>query len=156
MSTSSRFQSLSALADKIAMPVVLLLTRLVFGQSFAQAGWGKFMDLEVPTRGFENIGIPMAGVMAPFIATVEFVGGLLLILGLGTRIAALFLTATMVVALLTAHFGELAQIWPFSAEDKMLAKISPVPFLIGVLLLLAKGPGRPSLDHVIAKKQARS
>lgn len=144
---SHRLSSLFRLFDTLAAPLAQLLTRIVFGQAFLLAGYGKLQNLDRTIAFFEGLGIPAANLQAPFVAGVEFVGGILLLLGLGTRISALFLTVTMVVATLTAHLKDFA--W-----DDSFAKIAPLPFLCAMLWLLAKGAGKLSCDHLLASRKA--
>ena len=77
-----------------------LLTRLILGFAFYQTGSGKWSDLDKPTAFFSDLGIPFPRANATFIATLELVGGICLMLGLGTRIFALLLSGSMAVALL--------------------------------------------------------
>ena len=64
----------------------------------AQTGWGKLHSLERVTNFFTSLGIPAPGVNAVFIATLEFVGGILFALGLGSRLIALLFVGDMMVA----------------------------------------------------------
>jgi len=146
--SQGRFQSLYRLMDSVGTPLAQLAARIVFGQAFLLTGWGKLHDLEKITAFFESLGIPAANVQAPLVATVEFVGGILLLLGLGTRISALLLSGTMVVAVLTAHMKDFA-------IDSSFADIAPLPFLVATLWLMAKGAGKLSVDHLLAVRSAR-
>ena len=128
----------------------LLFVRLYWGWQFAQTGWGKLHNLEKVTNFFASLGIPAPGLNAPFIATLEFAGGLLLILGLGSRLIALLLTANMLVALLTAHREALFSI--FSDPEKFYAA-TPYTYLFAVLLILIFGPGKLSVDALLAKRR---
>ena len=130
-------------------PTALLLTRLVFGQAFLVTGWGKLGNLAGITKFFEELGIPLASVQAPMVATIEFVGGLLLLLGLGTRVAALLLTSTMLVALATAHRGDFVPALTFA---KSLADVTPFPFLVGLLWIIARGAGGLSVDGMLRRR----
>ncbi len=76
----------------------LLLVRLYWGWQFAQTGWGKLHNLDKVTDFFTSLGIPAPGVNAVFIVALEFVGGILLALGLGSRLIALLLACDMLVA----------------------------------------------------------
>ena len=89
-----------------------LLTRLLLGMAFYQTGSGKWSDIDKPTSFFKDLGIPFPRANATFIATLELVGGICLILGLGTRIVALLLSASMVVALLTADKDSFVKNFP--------------------------------------------
>lgn len=151
MSESNRgfFHSLASTGDAVLTPIAQLLTRLVFGQSFFLIGLGKLNNLPKVTESFESLGIPFAKAQAPMIAALECAGGIMLLLGLGTRIFALLLGCTMVVATLTAHRVEVMQGFTF---DTSFTDIAPLPFLVGLLWLVAKGPGRISADYVIARR----
>jgi putative oxidoreductase len=78
----------------------LLLLRLMTGIVFTYHGYQKFFVIGVGgvTGFFEKIGIPLAQVTAPCIATLEFVGGILLILGIFTRVVAGLFTIEFIVA----------------------------------------------------------
>ena len=131
-------------------PTALLLTRLVFGQAFVVTGWGKLNNLDGVRAFFTELGIPLASVQAPMVATIEFVGGLLLLLGLGTRYASLLLVSTMLVALATAHRGDFGPAFVFA---KSFADMTPMPFLVGLVWLVVRGAGNLSVDAKLAKMQ---
>jgi putative oxidoreductase len=128
-------------------PFVLLALRVLVGVGFFYAGKGKFEDLDQTASFFTQLGIPAAELQAPFIAGLELVGGVALVLGLGTRLFSLLLSCTMVVALLTAHRERLGDL----LTD--FASIAPVPFLLPVLVLMAFGAGSISVDAFLARKQ---
>jgi len=81
--------------------------------------------------------------MAPFVACVEFFGGLLLLLGLFSRLTGLVLTGNMVVAFLTADREAFFSV--FSDPGKFYAA-APYTFLFASLLVLIFGPGMFALD----------
>lgn len=122
-----------------------LVLRTVLGVTFISAGWGKLGNLDAITRYFESLGIPAAGLQAPLVAGLEFAGGILLIAGFGTRIAALLLASVMAVALGTA-------IWPnVTGVRELLASIEAVYFA-AFLYLAAHGAGAVSVDHAAAHR----
>ena len=124
-----------------------LLTRVLLGLAFYQTGSGKWSDLDKPTSFFKDLGIPFPRANAAFIATLELAGGICLMLGLGTRVVALLLSATMLVALLTAERENFGKNFPGGLLDV-------VPIVYGLLLLwlILTGPGRVSGDHLLGKK----
>src|SRR5271155_1056595 len=67
----------------------LAIVRLYWGWQIAQNGWGKLHNLAQVTEFFSSLGLPAPGATATFVATFEFVGGILLAAGLLSRIAAL-------------------------------------------------------------------
>jgi putative oxidoreductase len=82
-------------------PTVL---RLVVGIVFVAHGWQKIhMGVHTVAGFMGNIGIPAPTVSAAVLIAVEFLGGIALILGLGTRWVALLLAFDMVVAILAVH-----------------------------------------------------
>src|ERR1700756_1933396 len=83
--------------------VMLLAVRLYWGFQFAQTGWGKVHNLAKITGFFASLNIPLPGFAAPFVSTLEFVGGIFLMLGLFSRPVALLLACNMFVAYWTAE-----------------------------------------------------
>ena len=122
------------------------LARLALGVVFVQTGWGKLHSLDQVTAFFQSLGIPGAAVQAPFVAGVEFFGGLLLIAGLATRLAAVPLAGTMVVAILTAQLKNVHGVGD-------LLGLLEIAYLIVFVWLAIAGPGALSLDHLIARRR---
>lgn len=149
MKLRALLEKFEALAAHLQSPL-LLVVRLYWGWSFAQAGWGKFGRLDEVASWFgESLRLPFPKVNAFLAAGTELVGGVLLLLGLFARPAAVPLIFTMVVAYATAHREELAAI--FSETDKFI-EAAPFTFLCAALVVLAFGPGRFSLDHLLAAR----
>ena len=124
----------------------LLALRVVVGVTFVVHGLDKLRDLSSPEQLFVSLGIPLPGLMAPFVAVTETVGGVLLIAGLATPLVGAALAIDMLVALLTAHLGQ-----GFFARDGGIE----LPLLLGgasVAIALA-GAGRFSLDASFALPQ---
>jgi len=141
-----------ALAAAAALAFVApLLTRLVVGQVFYQTGAGKLGNIEGVTSFFSSLGIPFPGLNAHFVSRVEYYGGILLILGLATRIASLLLASTMVVALLTADREAFLAALSGSG-DAGLTDVAPVVLLLFLSWLILHGPGVVSLDAVVVRK----
>src|SRR4029078_9707440 len=82
-----------------------LLARLVIGAVFVPTGWGKLHNLPDIVAFFRQLGIPYPELQAPVVSSIELVCGALVLVGLATRVAAIPLICTMVVAIVTA-------IWP--------------------------------------------
>ena len=68
------------------------------------SGWGKLNNLPQITQNFIEWGIIFPKIMTPFVSGVEFFGGIMLILGLFTRIPAAMLAFTMLVAIKSAKW----------------------------------------------------
>jgi len=139
---------LIAAASSLQSPF-LLLVRLYWGFQMMQTGWGKLHNLAKVTEFFTSLGIPLPGVNAPFIVCLEFLGGILIMLGLGSRLVALMLTCDMIVAFIAGDREALFSI--FSDPDKFYAA-APYTFLVAFLIVLIFGPGRFSLDALLAKR----
>jgi putative oxidoreductase len=122
-----------------------LLVRLTLGIVFAVTGWGKLHSLDKVTEFFESLNIPAASLQAPMVATIEFAGGLLLIAGLGTRIASALLIGTMAVAIYTAKLPEL-----HGVVD--LVNTIEWTYLAMFVWLVVHGAGKASVDHLIARR----
>ncbi len=127
----------------------LLLVRLYWGWQFMQTGWGKLKDIPKVTGFFTSLGIPLPGLNAWFIAGLEFLGGILLIAGLASRLIAALLAIDMLAAYITADREALFSV--ISDPDKFYAA-APYTFLVASLIVLIFGPGRFALDHLIAKR----
>ena len=80
----------------------LLAMRLYWGWQFMQTGWGKLSDIHKVVGFFTQLGIPAPALNAWFVSGLEFAGGLMLIVGLGSRLVALPLVIDMIVAYITA------------------------------------------------------
>jgi len=129
----------------------LLLVRLYWGWQFAQAGWGKLQNIDRTIQFFTQLGIPAPSIQAPFVAGLEVVGGILLALGLGSRLIALLLAGDMFVAFITSDRDAL---FSFLSEPDKFYAATPYTFLFAAILILLFGPGKLSLDALIAKRFA--
>ncbi len=147
----SGYELLIAAASRLQSPL-LLAVRLYWGWQFAQTGWGKLSDPAKVAGFFATLGIPFPTVNAYFVSVLEFAGGVLLALGLGSRVVALLLTVDMLVAYVTADREALLSL--FSSPDKFYAA-APYTFLAASLLVLVFGPGKFSLDQWIGGRLQR-
>src|SRR5271154_3392561 len=130
----------------------LLAVRLYWGWQFMQTGWGKLSDINKVVGFFTDLGIPAPALNAYFVSALEFGGGLLLILGLGSRLIALPLVIDMIVAYITADREALFSV--FSNPDKFTAA-APYTFLIASLIVLIFGPGKASVDSFLTGRVGR-
>jgi putative oxidoreductase len=128
----------------------LLAVRLYWGWQFMQTGSGKLSDIGKVVGFFSDLGIPAPALNAYFVSALEFGGGILLILGLGSRLIALPLAVDMIVAYITADREALLSI--FSNPDKFTAA-APYTFLVASLIVLIFGPGKYSLDALLAARR---
>ncbi len=130
--------------------VAPLVTRLVMGQAFYQTGSGKIENFANTVSFFTELGIPMPEANAFFVSRLEFWGGLLLLVGLATRLVALGLASTMVVALLTADRATFLEALR-GTGDTGLTDVVPFVYLLFLGWLVLAGPGLVSLDALVAR-----
>ena len=122
----------------------LSLIRILVGWVFLSEGIQKFLfPAQLGVGRFEKIGIPSPHVMAPFVGTVEIVCGILLLIGLFSRLAAVPLLGVIVVAIATTKIPMLAKSGVWSMLHEARADFS---MLLGLLFLLITGAGTLSLD----------
>jgi putative oxidoreductase len=121
-----------------------LLVRLTLGLVFLTTGWGKLHSLGDVTEFFRSLNIPAPGVQAAFVSTIEFAGGVLLIVGLGTRIVSALLIGVMAVAIYTAKLPEL-----HGVVD--LANTIELTYLVMFVWLVVAGAGAISLDRLLGR-----
>lgn len=152
MDSLVRLYSRFAAAIAYLQSPFLLAVRLYWGWQFAQTGWGKLHNIAKITDFFASLNIPFPSVSAHFISGLELIGGILLILGLGSRFISLLLACNMFVAYWTADHEALTSI--FSDPDKFTAA-SPYTFLFASLMILIFGAGLFSLDELLARRLSR-
>lgn len=151
-----RPMALGLRAATLLLVVAPLLTRVVVGWGFYEAGKGKIANPERTAGFFGSLGIPLPEANAAFVSRLEYYGGMLLIAGLLTRVVAALLSSTMLVALLTAHREEVVQVLKLAEDAPGVMDIAPLPFLIGLLWLIGFGPGLVSLDALIFRRWSTS
>jgi len=131
-----------------AQTPLLLFVRLYWGWQISQNGWGKLHNLPHVTEFFAGLGLPAPGPTAIFVATFEFIGGILLAIGLLSRVAALGFVIDMTMAYITADREALLSFW--SAPEKFYGA-DPFIFLFVGLLILIFGPGKIALDTLLGR-----
>ena len=135
--------------------LVPLLLRLGVGLIFFFAGLGKLMGgIDGVAGFFGSIGIPLPGLMAPFITLLELLGGLALILGVLTRIFGILFIGDMIVAIIAAK-------WPAAVQaGGLVAGFSEIR--LELLLIMASaslailGAGALSIDAAWLGDRSRS
>jgi putative oxidoreductase len=127
-----------------------LIIRLMVGGVFFLEGIKKFLFAEQWGSGrFARIGIPVPGLMGPFVGIVETVCGLLLLLGLFTRLASLPLIIDISVAIYTTKIPIFLKsgFWLMEAEAR-----TDFSMLMGLIFLLIAGAGPLSIDWFLAPR----
>jgi putative oxidoreductase len=149
MKTLLRLYSHFSRVDSYLQSPFLLAVRLYWGWQFAQTGWGKMHNIAKITGFFASLNIPFPAASAPIISGLEFFGGILLILGLGSRLVGFLLAANMMVAYWTADHEALTSI--FSDPGKFYVA-DPYTFLFASLMILVFGAGLFSADRLLARR----
>lgn len=127
-----------------ARDALLLAARVLLGAIFVQSGFGKLMALGGFIAGLESQGVPMAPLLGTIGAAVECFGGLAVVLGAWTRLAALLVAGFTAAATLIAH-----RYWDAAPEAMTMQRIQFMKNLAiigGYLALMASGGGRFSID----------
>jgi len=139
------------IAEKMAF-LAPLLTRITLGYAFFLTGRGKLEHFEDTVGFFATQRVPFPELNAAFVSRLEFYGGILLALGLLTRIVSAGLASTMVVALIT-EWEQFLRTWSPSPTVEALGPtdISSFVFLLFLGWLVLYGPGWMSLDGLLSK-----
>lgn len=120
-----------------------LLIRLMTGAVFLSEGIQKFLFPDALGVGrFMKIGIPYPEYLAPFVGGLEILGGILILIGLFTRVASFLLFINICVAIVTTKFPLLQNsFWTFAHESR-----TDFSMFIGTLFQFIKGGGYWSVD----------
>ncbi|MCZ7683163.1 MAG: DoxX family protein [Sandaracinaceae bacterium] len=144
-------------------PRATLLVRVAVGAVFLSEGIQKFLFAEELGAGrFARIGIPWPEVMGPFVGVVEIVCGALVSAGLLTRLAAVALSADMLVAIFATKLPILlghgfwgfadpsarrTGFWSMAHESR-----TDLAMLLGSIFLAIVGAGAWSIDALVARR----
>jgi len=141
------YRLFNSLSGKRQSPFLLTL-RLYWGWQLVQSGWGKLHRLDGVTDFFTSLNIPFPHVNAVLVSNLEFFGGILLILGLASRLAGLVLSGNMLVAYITADREALGS---FFSDPGKFYLAAPYTFLFASILMLIFGAGLFSADALMAR-----
>lgn len=119
-----------------------LVLRVVVGLTFAMHGWQKFNEFTIAgtQASFQKMGVPLAEIAAPVVSTLELVGGIALILGLLTRVAAGLLIFDMLGAMFLVHIPNGFFVAKNGLELVLVLAVACLAFVLA-------GAGRYSLDN---------
>ncbi len=143
---------LIAIGNALRSPLLLII-RLYWGWEFFLTGKGKLTDLSKPAQYFESLGVPLPHFSALLAGCTELIGGLLLLVGLASRLISIPLMILLVTAYFTADSDAVRAI--FSNPDKFLSA-TEFQFLFAVVIIFVFGPGALSLDALIRKYLKRT
>jgi putative oxidoreductase len=127
----------------------LLFVRVYWGVQLSQNGWAKLHNLRHVTEFFSSLGLLAPAATAAFVSGTEFVGGILLAVGLLSRFFGLVITIDMLMAYIMADREALFSI--ISNPDKFTGA-DPYNILFAALIILIFGPGKIALDALLLWK----
>jgi putative oxidoreductase len=127
---------------------LLLAIRLYWGFQFAQDGYGKLTHLSRVAEFFASLNMPAPGATALFVALVEFAGGILFALGLGSRLVSLVLFVNMTVAYLSVP-DDRVNFSHILSNPSDFYSATPYTYWFAALLILVFGPGKIALDTLV-------
>lgn len=126
----------------------VLLARISLGSVFILSGWGKLHSLANVTEFFTELGIPFPEINAVFVGATEFGCGLLILLGLFTRLASVPLIITMTVAIITAKRSEINSFTDVLGFEEFV-------YIAIFIWFIVNGAGKVSIDNVLCRKCAK-
>ena len=129
--------------------LVLLFIRLAWGFQLYESGIGHLTHVQKTAEFFTSLHIPFPVANVYLSGTTELTGGVLLMLGLFSRLISLPLIFNFGVAYLTDGLASIKELLHLSPDD--FINYTAFPFLMTSLLVLAFGPGKISIDFLIGK-----
>ncbi|MBV8751711.1 MAG: DoxX family protein [Hyphomicrobiales bacterium] len=142
----------TSLADRWAAnchDVVALVGRVVISWIFLGSGFGKITDVAAFSAGLAKRGVPAPTFMGWLGAIVEFGGGVLILLGIKLRYAAILMILFVIVATLISH-----RYWEYPVDQIMAQRTNfwkNVTIIGGMLFMFLAGAGRYSVDGAMKK-----
>lgn len=127
-------------------PFSLMTIRLTLATAFVPAGWSKLGNVPRTIEFFRSLNIPVPELFAVLVAFLELVGGVLILIGLATRYAAIPLVVVMTMALRLARWDELAGLHSLVEEAEFL-------YLLLSFALITFGSGAWSLDALLSRNR---
>ncbi len=124
--------------------IPLLFLRLILAYGFYQPGLNKVKDFNSVAQWFDSMNFPLPTLSAYLTGITEFLGFILLFLGLGTRIISIPLMIVMIVAILAVHWSN-----GFAAGENGIE--IPLYYLLMLFTLMVFGSGKISVDYLLHK-----
>jgi putative oxidoreductase len=146
--TVVRTSSSSAGFGRFCQSVLLLLIRIYFFWQLFKIGLAKLNNIGTVITFFTKLGIPYPDINAWVVAGTECFGGILIVIGLASRLTSIPVTISMAVAYWVGDNLAVLNIW--GHPDKFL-KADPFPFFFAALIILCFGPGWFSLDAILGR-----
>ena len=126
--------------------LALLLGRVAIAALYLPSGFSKLTNLDAFINQIDGRGVPVAPVLAPLGAAIEFLGGLALLVGVHVRLASVGLLIFTILATLIAH-----RFWEYQGAALRLQQINffkNVAIAGGFVFLIAHGGGRWCLEQI--------
>ena len=127
---------------------LILVGRVMFGLIFILSGWRKLVDIPAFVKTMPNRDLPdFLGYIAP---PVEFVGGILLIVGFATRYVSIVMLLFLIIATFSSH-----RYWnspPTQMANQNAHFWKNISMMGGNVLLFMTGAGRYALDAMLGRK----
>ncbi len=129
----------------------IILVRLAAGCIFATQGFLKYADPNMGVHRFARIGFPAPLLTAHFVGTFEIVCGILVLIGLWTRISAIPLLVIILTAIASTKIPELHRanqgFWYMVSDAR-----TDFAMLCSLLFLTIAGPGLWSIDYFLRRQ----
>ncbi len=143
MLVAQRIRLITGALDRLAW-LPILLARLFVGYFFLETGWSKIHNLDAMTTRFTQWGIPWPAFNAALSGYTEFLGGLLVLIGLGTRLVSIPMVINMAVAVVAVKMSGVTSLNDFVELDEPL-------YALVFFWLIFTGPGPVSVDTVLLR-----
>jgi putative oxidoreductase len=123
------------------------MLRLSWGWEMLESGYGHLTHIQDTTNFFISLHIPFPKANVIISASIELIGGALMMLGLAARLISIPLLFNFFVAIVTASHDNVVHI--FTQDISKIVDDTAYPFLMTSLIILAFGPGLFSIDGVL-------
>ena len=121
----------------VLIPIALLIVRLAWGWESLESGHGHLKNLDATIQFFQSLNIPAPRANAIMSGSTEMIGGALLMIGLGSRLAAIALVGNFIVAIVT---------WLTSSSAVTLPN-ALLTFLASIITSVIAGPSPLALPR---------
>jgi putative oxidoreductase len=130
------------------LDIALLVLRLVLAAVFITHGYQKLFGFGISgvTGMFTKMGVPLATMVAPFISVLEFLGGIALLFGAFTRVAAFLLACDMLGAIILVHAPN-----GYAAPKGVEVVLGNFGMAVAIALL---GAGAYSIDALLSRRSS--
>jgi putative oxidoreductase len=146
------YEGFASIMTRLQSPLLLAI-RLYWGWQFVQDGWGKLTHLDKVVEFFTSLNLPAPHMTALMVAMIEFCGGILLALGIASRLTSLVLFVNMTVAYLSVPDDRVNFSHIFSKPEDFYGA-SPYTYWFAALLILILGPGLFAVDTLLRRRFA--